>query len=153
MRLICAIFMLAASLEAQPVKNDFSCIIGPGNPSIALWKRMREALEAKDGDTYAANIKGAELPRFPATILAMNGDEYLVSIADGKTPDVVIRLTGFWKGNALRIGTELEFVGISESLMKEPLRLVIAVDPENMVVIEKSSRICTKEELQKARKR
>jgi hypothetical protein len=101
---------------------------------------MREALEAKDGDAYAANIKGAVLPKFPATILAMNGDEYLSSIVDGKTADVVVRLTGFWKGDPLRIGTELEFEGIAGAVLKEPLRLIIAVDPAMVKVLEKSRR-------------
>lgn len=164
MRLICAIVAFAASLGSQivagVVTDKLICISRIGNSSVEIWRLMREALEAKDGDAYAANLKGAKLPKFPATILAMNGDQYFVSITDGKTPDAVIRLTGFWKGNPLRIGTELEFEGVGDAVMKDPLRLVIAVDPAKLEVLEKSSRnegtICrcyTREEFQKMQAR
>lgn len=140
MRLIYLILVLTASLGSQPLKNDLSCAVWQENPLIGIWKQIRLALDDKNGDAYAEQINGAELPKFPATILAMNGDKYLGSVLDGKTADVVIRLTGPWKGKPLQVGTELIFEGTNEGVTRKPFRMMVAVDPVKVEVLEKSRR-------------
>ena len=146
MRLViqCVVFSFAASLLAQPVEKVFGkdrvCISRPGTEAIALWKRIREGLEGKDGNAYAAQLKGAVFPKFPATVLAVKPRELLVSIADGKTPEVVVRLMAPWKGKPLLVGAELEFEGVGGEFVREPFRLMIDLDPAKLEVLERSNR-------------
>ena len=101
-------------------------------------------MEGPGGESYTAQLKGANLPALPATILSAAGtarkQEFLISIGDGKTADAVIRLQAPWKGKALLPGTELEFAGKAVELRREPFRLIVDVDPANITLAARAER-------------
>lgn len=138
---------VAAQVVAAVVTKDTMCVMRKGNPGATLWKLMREALEGKDGEAYAAKINGTDLPKFQGTVLAVKAGEFLVSVTAGKTAEVVVRLTRAWKGKPLVAGTPIEFSGKIGVFEKEPFRLTFAVDPGKVELFKKPRRdegdICT----------
>ncbi len=138
-------FSLGGSIAAaQPVaavlSKDLICVTRKGNVGLKLWKVIRQELEGKGGESYAIQLKGAQFPQFPATLVTAKPGEYLVSITDGKTPEALLLLTKPWPGKPLLPGAELRFVGTGVAVQREPFRLVLDVDPAHIEVFDKPQR-------------
>lgn len=143
-------FLLALSLGGpsaaaqQPVaavlSKDLICVTRKGNASLRMWEIIRQGLHGKDGEAYATQLKGAQLPQFPATVITARPGEYLVSITDGKMPEALLRLTKPWPGKPLLPGAELRFTGTGAAVQREPFRLVLDVDPADIEVFDKPQR-------------
>ena len=143
------VFVLAFSIggptaAAQPVaavlSKDLICVTRKGNAGLKMWEIIRQELHGKDGEAYAIQLKGAQPPKFPATVIAAKPREYLVSIVDGKTPEAILCLTKPWPGKSLSPGAELRFTGTGVAVQREPFRLVVDVAPADLEVFDKPQR-------------
>jgi len=109
------------------------CVSRPGNAGLAMWRMMWPELNT---ELYAKQIVGAELVRLPGTILSGQAGEYVVSVSDGKTPEVILRFAG----KPLRAGMEVEFEGVAVGVERRPLRLRVEVKPGKLEVFGESQR-------------
>ena len=112
---------------------------------LALWRSLRKELTGDKGDEYFENgMKGALLPgngvegfsKFKGKIVAMTPEfkpkELVLSVEDGKTPDVTLKLDGVLPGK-MEPGAELEFEGIATSFTKDPFMVIFEVEKSKLV--------------------
>ena len=148
MRVIPAIALFLSTLpllaQSVPGSGNLTCVSRSGNWQVEFWRLMREQLEGKDAESLIAKIKGHPVQRMPGTILPTPGNqppsELLISVEDGKRPDAILRLQSPWTGPALQPGMEIEFDAVAVSVLREPFRFVLAVEPSKVKVLEKSLR-------------
>jgi Tfp pilus assembly protein PilF len=111
------------------------------HPDIALWRKIRDALTAADGDTYFMQIKGSEIPpqegadfkKFTAKVVMQTSPKELLLNLDNAAGDVTLRFENALKGT-IEPGTEVKFKGVVEEFKKDPYNLVLTIeDPKEDV--------------------
>jgi tetratricopeptide (TPR) repeat protein len=102
------------------------------HPDIALWRTIRTALTAADGDTYFEKLKDslvppAEIGMLKAKIVTVN-DKELVASVDNATGDVTLKFEKALNQKVLNPGDAFEFKGVVASYTKEPYMLTVTID-------------------------
>jgi hypothetical protein len=100
------------------------------HPDIALWRTIRTALTAADGDSYfASSVKDAGLPpadgsfkMFTGKVVEQKSPSELILNVDGPAGDVSIQFTDPLKGT-IDVGSEVKFKGTVDSFNKDPYML------------------------------
>jgi tetratricopeptide (TPR) repeat protein len=115
------------------------------NPMLALWKTLKDAVTAANGQEYFdSNVKGAALPggangvtEFKAKVVSMEPaarpKTVLVSIADptGKVADAMLKFETPLATKA-DPGTDISFSGIADSFTKDPFTIAFVVDKKDL---------------------
>jgi hypothetical protein len=109
------------------------------NPQLAIWMGIKGQLLGPDGQSYFDNsMKGAGVPKLKGWLISakppIKSKELLVSM-EGKdqTPNVTLKLVNS-EGTAVAlttkpdVGYEIEFEGVPESFVKEPLMVTFNVE-------------------------
>jgi hypothetical protein len=113
------------------------------NPMLALWKTMKDALTAANGQQYfESGVKGALLPGGASGVTKFKGKlislkpaklpkELVLGISDTENGDVLIVLDEALPGTALP-GVELTFEGVASSFTASPFRVTFDVERLNI---------------------
>src|SRR5258708_2709472 len=109
------------------------------NPMLALWVQIKTALIAADGANYFdGSSKGAALPggvngvtEFKGKLIeakpAIRPKELVLSIEDGKTPDVTLKLDAALVGK-MEPGAEIGFQGVATGYTANPYMVTFEVE-------------------------
>jgi tetratricopeptide (TPR) repeat protein len=110
------------------------------HPDIALWRKIRDALTAADGDAYFMQIKGSQIPpqegefkKFTAKVVSQPSPKELLLNLDNAAGDVTLRFENALKGT-IDPATEVKFTGVVEEFKKDPYNLTLTItDPKEDV--------------------
>jgi hypothetical protein len=109
------------------------------NPMLALWVQIKTALTAADGaDYFEKSMKGAGLPggvngvtEFKGKLIeakpAIRPKELVLSVEDGKTPDVTLKLDAALVGK-MEPGAEIGFQGVASGYTANPYMVTFDVE-------------------------
>lgn len=106
------------------------------NPQLALWKNMKDALIAANGEQYwESGLKGSEPPKMRGKIVSTKPEtrpkEVLLDMDGDKVPDVTLKFETALPGKA-DPGTEIQFVGVASSYTKEPFMITFDTEKEKI---------------------
>ena len=102
------------------------------HPDIALWRTIRAALTADNGDTYFQQAKGTEVPpanigMFKGKVVSVNEKELIVNV-DNAAGDVTLKFEKALNTKVINQGDAIEFKGVVESFNKQPYMLTLTID-------------------------
>jgi hypothetical protein len=110
------------------------------NPMLTLWQSIKEQLTGANGAQYfESSMKGAALPagvipgvnQFKGKLIEARPEvkpkELVLSIEDGKTPDVTLKLDQPL-GGKMEPGGEIAFEGVAESYTASPFMVTFDVE-------------------------
>ncbi|HWD99978.1 MAG TPA: hypothetical protein VG345_13105 [Bryobacteraceae bacterium] len=108
------------------------------HPDVALWREIRDALKAANGDTYFQQMKGSEIPpekdtdgnpigMFNAKVVSVNGKE-LVANVDNAGGDATLKFEHPLNTKVIQTGAAFKFKGVAESFVKDPYMLTLTID-------------------------
>ncbi len=106
------------------------------NPQLAEWVRVREKLEAPDGDKYfTETLHNSPLPRLKGTLIKADPpgkpNELTIGVIDPAQAEIVLKLATELPNDA-DVGTVLEFEGTVDSFVKSPFGLTVLSDPSKI---------------------
>lgn len=125
--------------QIQQEQATDAAAFNAAHPDIALWRQIRDALKADNGDMYFQQVKGSEIPPQDGTFKMFTGKvisqptpkEVLLNV-DSPTGDATLRFESNLKEGALDPGTEVKFKGVVEEFTKDPYNLVLTVDKDDV---------------------
>ncbi|MGO9228808.1 MAG: hypothetical protein ACLQKA_06300 [Bryobacteraceae bacterium] len=106
------------------------------DPQLAAWVRIRQKLEAPEGDRYFADtIHNNPLPKFKGTLITAEPkgkpDELTIGLIDPAQAEIVLKLATALPNDA-DPGTVLEFEGTADAVSKSPFALTVLSDPSKI---------------------
>ena len=106
------------------------------NPQLALWKGIKDALQAPTGEQYFEGmLKGSAVPKLKGKLVnlkpAIRPKELVLAIDEDK-PQVTLKFEAALPGKA-EAGTEIEFEGIPSAFTKEPFMLTFDVEGKDKI--------------------
>src|SRR5581483_798231 len=121
--------VVRSAVEAENAKQEE---LRKQNPSLALWLNIKTALTGTDADSYFnSSMKGAALPAFTGTLIeakpAVRPKELVLAIADGKTPDAVLKLDVPLAGK-MEPGAQIGFQGVASTYTASPFLVTFDVE-------------------------
>ena len=122
--------MAAAALRKQDEE------LSRTNPQLLAWVRMRQKLEAPDGDKYfAETLHNSPLPKLKGVLIKADPpgkpNELTIGVIDPAQAEIVLKLTIEFPNDAAA-GTVLEFEGAVDSFVKSPFALTVVSDPSKI---------------------
>lgn len=107
------------------------------DPELAAWLRIYKQLSGADGEKYfAETLKPAPLPQLRGTVVratpADKPSEITLGLSSAQTEEVVLKVSVPYRSPA-GPGTQISFKGNADSFSKEPFRLTVLADQENIV--------------------
>jgi hypothetical protein len=132
-------FAIDSKVDIDKRKYEAEEALAKANPSLGLWKRIRQELQREGGDAYFENsMKGATLPanvngvvKFKGKIVSMTPavkpKELVLAVESPDKADVVLHVDSALAGK-MEPGAEIEFEGVAESFSKEPFMVTFAVE-------------------------
>jgi len=120
----------ANEISQEQFKNQDE--FNKAHPDTALWRTIKTALTAADGDNYFSQIKGsvippAEIGMFKAKIVTIN-DKDIVANVDNVGGDVTLKFEKALNAKVLKEGDPFEFKGEVAAFTKEPYMLTVTID-------------------------
>lgn len=108
-------------------------------PDKALWRQIKSALTAADGDMYFTQIKDAEIPpagqagftMFSAKVVSQPSPKELLVAVDNPAGDATLEFETPLKGT-IDAGTDMKFKGVLKSFVKDPFMLTLSADKEDV---------------------
>jgi hypothetical protein len=106
------------------------------NPQLAIWKKVKDALIAPDGQSYfESGVKGAALPKLKGKLVsqtpAIKPKTLVLAISDDTTPEVTLNLSAPLAGKA-DAGTVIEFEGVPTAFTQSPFMVTMDVEKEKI---------------------
>jgi tetratricopeptide (TPR) repeat protein len=109
------------------------------HPSETLWKNLKMALTAADGENYFNMMKGTEVPTLKGRVIklepAVKPKTILLAMEDKTnnttTADATLKFEMPLPGKVDE-GTELTFEGVADSYTANPFMLVFSVDKDKL---------------------
>jgi len=109
------------------------------HPDIALWRQIKTALTAPDGDMYFMTIKDAGIPpagntdftMFSGKVISQPSPKELLMNVDNPVGDVTLEFENALKGT-IEPGTEVKFKGVVKAFVKDPYMLTLTADKEDV---------------------
>jgi hypothetical protein len=107
----------------------------PASDPGDLWRTIRGALTAPEGDKFFQQIKGCEIPpehqRFSGNVVSQpSPNEFIVNV-DNPVGDAILRLPIAVK-RPVAVGAPVHFEGVVRAYSRDPYRLTIEVLPEDI---------------------
>lgn len=123
--------ILSSSEIAQQKQADFES----RNPELALWRRIREALAAENGETYfQSDLKNSEFPPLPGTLLSASPEcrpSELSIAVENNEPAVLIKLEKPLRGKPTT-GVTLRWQAVATAFQKSPFLLTMETTAEKL---------------------
>jgi hypothetical protein len=131
-------FKIESVTDIAKKEEGDAAAFAAANPDIALWRQIRTALTAADGDTYFTQIKDAAVPpeagtftMFRAKVVSQPSPKELLVNVDNLAGDATIKFENPLKGT-IDPGTAMKFKGVVESFVKDPYMLTFTADKEDV---------------------
>ncbi len=109
------------------------------HPDIALWRQIRDALKADNGQAYFEMVKGSEIPpqdgafkMFKGKVVSQPSPKEVLLNVENAAGDVTLQFENPLKGMPLNPGTEVSFKGVVDAFVKDPYMLTLKVDKEDV---------------------
>jgi len=125
-------FKIESVTEISAKQEGDAAAFAAAHPDVALWRQIRDALKAPDGNAYFAMIKGAEAPpqdgafkMFNAKVVAQPSPKELLVNVDNLAGDATLQFESPLKGT-IDPGTVLKFKGVFESFVADPYMLTFS---------------------------
>ena len=120
----------ANEISQEQFKNQDE--FNKAHPDVALWRTIKAALTAPDGDTYFAQVKDTLVPppdigMLKAKIVSIN-EKDIVANVDNATGDATLKFEKAVNAKVLKEGDAFEFKGVVASYTKEPYMLTFTID-------------------------
>lgn len=111
------------------------------NPELALWKKIRDALSATDGEHYfESELKGSAVPELQGILVEarpicrpveLQVAIHLPNDTQDQREDVVLKLEKPLTGKP-DTGSEFHWTGVATAFSKEPFLLTMDLDPSDV---------------------
>jgi len=131
-------FHIESVTEISQKQAGDEAAFAKAHPDVALWRTIRMALTAADGDMYFMQIKDAAVPpagqdfmMFNAKVISQPSPKELLLNVDSPAGDATLKFENPLKGT-IEPGTTMKFKGVVESFVKEPYMLVLTADKEDV---------------------
>ena len=122
-------FHIKSVTEIDKEKQGDEAAFAAAHPDLALWRTVKTALTAADGDTYfQGSVKDAGLPpgdtfkMFTGKVVEQKSPKELVVNVDSPIGDAILQFEEPLKGT-IEAGTEIKFKGSVDAYTKEPFTL------------------------------
>jgi hypothetical protein len=132
-----------ATQVAVEKENEFE----QSNPELALWMKIKGALEDTNGDQYfTSSLKDAAVPQLRGTLVeakpACHPKELLIGVPlpDNKgplTPEITLKLAEPLKGKP-EANADFHFQGIPTAFSKDPFMLTMTVENSKITDLKES---------------
>jgi tetratricopeptide (TPR) repeat protein len=127
-------FIVESVADIQKKQEGDAAAFAAAHPDLALWRSIRMALKADDGDAYFANIKGAGVPpqdgafkMFTAKVVSQPSPKQLVVNVDNSPMGDATLVFDMPLRGTIEPGTEIKFKGVVDSYTKDPYMLTFAM--------------------------
>jgi len=129
-------FKIESVTDIAKKQEGDAAAFAAANPDIALWRQIRMALTAADGDTYFAMIKDSAVPpeevkMFRAKVISQPAPNQILANVDNLAGDAILKFETPLKGT-IDPGTAFKFKGVVDSYAKEPYTLTLTADKEDV---------------------
>ncbi len=129
--------------DKNEIDADNQNKLAKDNPSLAMWKTIKDNLVAPNGDMYFESIKGALIPggangvkKFSGKLISSKPElkpkELVLAISDDTTPEVTLKFETALPGKA-DPGTVIGFEGIPSAFAKDPFMVTFDVDGKDKI--------------------
>ncbi len=127
-------FTIESITDIQKKQEGDAAAFAAAHPDTALWRTIKTALTAADGDSYFGQVKGSEIPpqtddakfkMFTGKVVAQNSPKELLVNVDSPVGDALLQFETPLKGT-IDVGTEMKFKGVIDAYTKEPYVLTFA---------------------------
>jgi hypothetical protein len=137
-------FKILSASEIARAKIEAEDAAAKANPTLALWRSIKEELTGDNGPAYfVSSMKDAALPggvngieRFKAKVISMapavRPKELVVAIEDPAIGDATLKLDGALPGR-MEPGGEIEFEGVARAYTKDPFVVTFEVEKAKVV--------------------
>lgn len=109
------------------------------HPDIALWRQIRDALKADNGQAYFEMVKGSLIPpqegafkMFKGKVVSQPSNKEVLLNVESAAGDLTLQFENPLKGMPLEPGTEVSFKGVVEAFVKDPYMLTLTADKEDV---------------------
>ncbi len=132
-------FTIASVTQVANKKAADDAAFAAANPDVALWRTLRTALTAPDGDNYfTSSAKDTEFPggangvmMFRAKVVSQPMPNELLVTVDNPMGDATLKFDSPLKGT-VDAGTEFMFKGVIDSFQKDPYMLTLTADKDDI---------------------
>ncbi len=134
-------FNIKSTSDIAAAKAEAQAAADAANPSLALWRNIREQLVGDGGPAYwDGTVKDAELPpnamKFKGTIVSMTPEnrpkQIVLAVEKPGVADVTLKFETALPGN-MQPGETLEFEGAAKEYSKDPYMLTMETDKDKIV--------------------
>jgi len=106
------------------------------DPELAAWMRIFKRLTAVDGEKYfLEELKPNPLPKLRGAVIkcspALRPNEVVLGLTSASAEEVTLRVSTPLP-HAAEPGTTIEFQGTADTFIKDPFKLTVLVDKENI---------------------
>jgi hypothetical protein len=123
-------FSIESIVDIDKKKSGDEAAFNSAHPDIALWRTIRTALTAADGQGYfESSVKDAGLPpaegafkMFSARVVEQKSPKELLVAVDSPAGDALLDFTDALKGT-IDVGTQIKFKGAVDTFNKDPFTL------------------------------
>ncbi|MDP9055576.1 MAG: hypothetical protein M3N93_14945 [Acidobacteriota bacterium] len=131
-------FHIESVTDIQKKQEGDAVAFAAANPDKGLWRQIRTALTAPDGDMYFMQIKDAAVPpanqagftMFRAKVVSQPSPKELLVNVDSLVGDAMLKFESPLK--TVEPGTAMKFKGVVESFVKDPYMLTFSADKEDV---------------------
>jgi tetratricopeptide (TPR) repeat protein len=132
-------FKLESVTDIAKKQEGDAAAFAAANPDKALWRQIRGALTAADGDMYFTQIKDAAVPpagqagftMFRAKVVSQPSPKELLVNVDSLAGDATLKFENPLKGT-IDPGSDIKFKGVVDSFVKDPYMLTFTADKEDV---------------------
>ena len=131
-------FKIKSITDIQKEQEGDAAAFAAAHPDVALWRQIRMALTAADGDAYFGMIKGSGVPpdggafaMFNARVISQPSPNEILANVDNLAGDATLKFEGPLKGT-VDAGTAFKFKGVIDSYQKDPYTLPFTADKDDV---------------------
>ena len=130
-------FKIKSVKEINEEKEKVQAAADAANPQLAIWKKVKDALVAPDGQSYFdSGVKGAGLPKLRGKLVsqtpAIKPKTLVLAMSDDTTPEITLILSAPMAGKA-DAGTVLEFEqAVPTTFTQNPFMLTAEIEKEKI---------------------
>jgi hypothetical protein len=131
-------FKIKSITDIQKEQEGDAAAFAAAHPDVALWRQIRMALTAPDGDAYFGMIKGSGVPpdggafaMFNAKVISQPSPNEILANVDNLAGDATLKFESPLKGT-VDPGTAFKFKGVIDSYQKDPYTLTFTADKDDV---------------------
>jgi hypothetical protein len=131
-------FKIESVTDIAKKQEGDAAAFATAHPDVALWRQIRDALKADDGDTYFGKIKDSAVPpdggaftMFNAKVISQPSPNEILANVDNLAGDATLKFENPLKGT-VDPGTAFKFKGVIDAYQKDPYTLTFKAEKEDV---------------------